>query len=82
MLLSLFIQDISGELNDSTLEAKADAQHGDTVDPGPVGSCYLALDAPGSEAPRDQDSMTRAQLLPSIVKLDSILVLCVLKNSI
>ena len=79
MLPSLFIQDIPGELNYSTLEAKADAQHGDSVDPGPVGSCHLALDAPGSEAPRDQDSMTRAQLLPSIVKLDSILVLCVLK---
>ena len=81
MLTSLFIQDIPGELNDSTLEAKADSQHGDTVDSGPVGCCHLAFDAPGSEAPRDQDSMTRAQLLPSIVKLDSILVLCILKTA-
>ena len=72
------MKDIPGKLNDGTLQSKADAQHGNPVDPGPVGSCHLSLNASGPKTPRDQHPMARAQLLPSIVKLDSILVLFVL----
>src|SRR3712207_4214741 len=58
---TLFRSDVAGVLDDHALQAQAEAEGRDAVDPGVAQRPELALDAADAEAPGDADAVHAGQ---------------------